>query len=151
MLIQLLLILAQKSNHGSGVIKSLVTVKVDSKLFYLWTVAVNQSMFLDSKFVSFKRNMAQLYLRLHLAGVWRCEELFFQAAEAGKAAEKWSFVYTPLFRRLKKMESLTSWSDSLMEIVTIISKHLGLSDGLTLALCECGCAACTLQSMCAGA
>lgn len=39
---------------------------------------------------------------------------------------------------------LTWFFSAVLEVVTIISRHLTLSDGLTLVLCEFSCAVCTL-------
>lgn len=47
------------------------------------------------------------------------------------------------------MEALTWFIAAVLEAVTMISRHLKLSGGLILVLCEFSCAVYTLQSMCA--
>lgn len=64
------------------------------------------------------------------------------------------FHLYPTFKEVEEngvSNFLTWFFSGVLEIVTIISKHLILSDALTLVLCEFSCAVWTWQSMCAGA
>lgn len=61
------------------------------------------------------------------------------------------FHLYPLFQEVEE-NGVSDWLFSaVLEIVTIISRHLTLSDALTLLLCEFSCAVWSWQSMCAGA
>lgn len=155
---QCLLILAQKSNSRSCVIQSHVTLLkwiAGLQAFPSLNCCgksehVSEQLISETE-ISFKRNMAQLYLFLHLT---MCLVLWWAVLPGSRSWEgsrDMKFHLYPLFQEVEE-NGVSDWLFSaVLEIVTIISRHLTLSDALTLLLCEFSCAVWSWQSMCAGA